>query len=88
MTIENTTRYFKLVYFQGTKQDDKIFPFNGGLRDAITRGRKHCEVMNYRFGVVKPAIVDLDHQEKLKFSDPEWNERLDEYETSKVDAKK
>lgn len=76
--LDVSVRFYKLIFSQGTKIDDKIFPFEGGLKDAITEGRRHCEVMNYRFIMVRPAIVDLKHQERLKYSDPEWNEHQDE----------
>lgn len=83
-------RYYVLHFAQGSKIDWKIFPFNGGLQDAILEGRRHCEKMYYRFCLVKPAIVDLKHQEELKFSDPEWNESMDEGRVKlmeKVDSK-
>ena len=73
----NKVRFYRLVFFQGTKSDEKIFIFKGGLKDAELRGRKHCDVMGYRFGIVRPAIVDLEHQEKLKHSDIEWDERYE-----------
>ena len=66
-------RFYRLVFFQGSKSDEKIFIFDGGLKDAELRGRAHCNVMGYRFGIVRPAIVDLDHQEKLKHSDLDWD---------------
>lgn len=73
-----TIRFYKLVFSQGTRIDEKIFTFDGGLKDAITKGRSHCQNMGYRFVMVRPAIVDLEHQEKLKYSDPEWDESIDE----------
>lgn len=78
LTIDKDVRYYKLFYSQGTHRDDKIFPFKGGLKDAITRGRKHCEVMGYRFIMVRPGIVDLDHQERLKFDNLDWSEDQNE----------
>lgn len=84
LTQDKDTRYYKLIYFQGTHSNDKIFPFKGGLKDAILRGRLHCEIMGYRFGQVRPAIVNLEHQEKLKHSDPDWIESYDESNATKV----
>lgn len=88
ITLEKDLRYYRLVFFQGTRQDEKIFPFKGGQSDAILRGRLHCERMGYRFGIVRPAIVDLDHQENLKASDSDWNELKNEpvLEVSKVEV--
>lgn len=83
-TIENKVtepkkelRFYILIYFQGTHQNWFIFSFLGGLRDAINEGRRHCEVMHYRFGSVRPGIVDLSHREKTKLSDPDWNDSQD-----------
>jgi hypothetical protein len=71
-------RVFKLYYTRGTNQEDKLFYFDGGLRDAIQEGRRHCSIMNFRFVAVRPGLVDLRHQEKLKLSDPEWSTDQDE----------
>ena len=74
-TMLQRIRFYRLVFFQGSKSDEKIFIFDGGLKDAELRGRAHCNVMGYRFGIVRPAIVDLDHQEKLKYSNLDWDDR-------------
>lgn len=41
----------------------KNFMMEGHIRDVIVRARKHCELMGYKFLVVRPMMVDLDHQE-------------------------
>jgi hypothetical protein len=41
----------------------KVFHHEGGLKSAIDRGRKHCQVMNYRFIFVCPTVCDLDEEE-------------------------
>lgn len=76
--IEKDMRYYVLHYSTGTKIAWKLFPFKGGLQDAIIEGRRHCEVMHYRYCMTCPGIVDLRHQERLKYADAEWNELMDE----------
>jgi len=45
------------------------FNFSGTFRDAIVRAQKHCEIMNYRFVSVRPAIIDMDEVEKHHLGD-------------------
>jgi hypothetical protein len=71
-------RYYRLKYFKGRTEESFIFPFNGGLREAINFGRRHCNVMGYNFGNVRPAIVNLEHREQLKSSHPDWDETQEE----------
>lgn len=61
--------YFK---HRGRAPLEKVFPFQGTLKDAIERGQKHCIAMGYGFIIVKPYEVDLDEQEKLKKQDPHF----------------
>lgn len=72
-------RYYYLWYsVRGSNMLQKIFEFKGDLQEAITRGRKHCEVMHYRFSRVRPAIVDLDDQEMRKTTDNTYDEVFEE----------
>lgn len=64
--VNTKARVFRLQYRQGNEIKEKHFNFSGPLQEAILRGRDHCEKMGYRFILVRPFIVDLEHQEKLK----------------------
>ena len=50
-----------LYYRHGNTQhtDWKHFNFKGSFRDAIERGKAHCQKMNLRFISVKPFLSDL-----------------------------
>lgn len=59
-------RIWTLYYMYGSSSPiSKQFTFDGNLQEAMMRGRKHCSVMRYRFVRVRPALVDLDHQEEM-----------------------
>jgi hypothetical protein len=45
---------------------NKNFRFNGTLRQATERARRHCEIMGYKFHFVQPLISDFDREEKYK----------------------
>ncbi len=57
---------------------EKVFWFDGNLKEAVARARVHCDLMDYVFVYCMPHIVDLEAQEKLKLGD-EFNEHSDEY---------
>ena len=59
-------RVYILYYRKGNEVLTKHFLFRGPLKDAIARGRSHCAAMGYSCMFVRPFIVDLEHQEKLK----------------------
>lgn len=62
---QKAMRLWMLWYFKGTSQPQfKCFQFEGTMRDAVQRGRLHCTKMNYRFGSVRPFMIDLDYQEE------------------------
>lgn len=44
----------------------KCFEFDGDLRAAVVRCQKHCEVMGFRFIMVRPFVVDLTDEEVNK----------------------
>jgi hypothetical protein len=61
-------KLWTLWYFAGTSGPQfKNFIFDGTMREAMQRGREHCSRMNYRFGSVRPFILDLDYQEQRYF---------------------
>ncbi len=64
-------RIFVLHFKHQNQIKQKNFNFRGPLQEAILRGKEHCNTMGYRFVLVRPFVVDLDHQENLKQSDPE-----------------
>jgi hypothetical protein len=43
----------------------KHFKFNGDLRGAMDRARRHCETTNLRFVRVEPFLHTLDEEEKI-----------------------
>lgn len=62
---DGETRIWTLYYMYGSSSPiSKLFTFDGNLQDATVRGRKHCSIMRYKFVRVRPALVDLDHQEE------------------------
>ena len=65
-THEGRERDYILYYRKGNEVLTKHFLFKGPLKDAIKRGRDHCVNMGYTCMFVRPFIVDLEHQEKLK----------------------
>lgn len=64
-------RTYKLVYKSRHVLQDKVFRFDGDLKNAIVRGRQHCDKMGYVFIQVRPFIVDLEHQEEKRFASGE-----------------
>lgn len=64
-------RTYSLVYKSRHVLQNKVFRFDGDLKNAIVRGRQHCEKMGYVFIQVRPFIVDLEHQEEKRFSSGE-----------------
>lgn len=60
----NGKRLFELHFRKGNrKPESKVFELEGDLPAAITRARRHCEDMGYRFCGCYPFLVDLDMQE-------------------------
>lgn len=62
---EEKPAVYLLYAFCGKTKLQKAFSHVGNLESAIKRGRKHCEIMDYRFGLVERFLYDLDHQEEL-----------------------
>lgn len=44
----------------------KNFRCPGGLKAAIERGTRHCEIMNYKIHFVQPLVSDLNREETFK----------------------
>ena len=57
---------FILFYIKGPSHQvmSKHFVFAGLIRDAIERGRRHCEQMSYRFIRVQPFFSNLEEDER------------------------
>ncbi len=64
LTETGEPRYWIIYYRYGNiPLAQKGFRFDGKLEQAIIRARKHCEIMQLTFLLVRPLIVDLDWQE-------------------------
>jgi hypothetical protein len=73
LEVKVNRRLYILYYrFRSSIPFSKVFPFDGPLVGAAERGKKHCELMGYSFVIVRPFIVDLEHQEKRKLDDPNY----------------
>ena len=61
---------YQLFWRQGSRPftETKYFHHKGDLRSAIERGKRHCEVMNIRFVMVKPFITIFEDEEKVATS--------------------
>lgn len=60
----NGKRMYEMYFRIGNrKPDHKVFEIHGDLPQAISKARKHCDTMGYRFCGVYPFLVDLDIQE-------------------------
>ena len=57
---------FILFYIKGPSHQvmSKHFVFAGSVRDAIERGKRHCEQMSYRFIRVQPFFSNLEDDER------------------------
>lgn len=77
----NTTkpkRSFCLWYMQGSLAPlIKFWEMSGTLPEAIERAKTHCRIMGYKFVRVRPHIVDLEEQERLKMGYPDWTEDME-----------
>jgi hypothetical protein len=67
--LENTLEKFADLYvlhFRHGMQPtcNKGFYCVGGLRKAIVRAQKHCEIMGYVCIFVRPLIADIDTEEQ------------------------
>jgi hypothetical protein len=66
LTDKDINFYTLYYHYRASRPLEFIFIFEGDLKKAVTRGRRHCEAMNYRFIKVRPTIVDLDDRERRK----------------------
>ncbi len=61
---------YTLYFREGRNPHPQFSFFNLPTRDmkmVTERAKKHCEIMNYRFVYVRPAIIDLDKEENIFF---------------------
>lgn len=66
-------RTYRLTYRYGNRTpSEKFFEFNGDLKAATERAKKHCSALGYIYIYTSPLIVDLDHQENSKKEDPAY----------------
>lgn len=69
--VKERERIYILSYRHQNQVKTKNFNFRGPLKDAIERGRVHCKSMGYIFVLVRPFVIDLEHQEDLKNNSPD-----------------
>jgi hypothetical protein len=67
VTLEYLKNIWILFYRHGVNPHcQKGFYHNGDIYAANKRAKEHCDVMGYRFIFVRPLIVDIDEEEKIK----------------------
>ena len=58
-----------ILYYRKTSSPHpefiSFFMKTTNMRKVMERARRHCEVMNYRFVLVAPFVVDLDKAENF-----------------------
>jgi hypothetical protein len=60
-------RLYTLYFFKGSSSPlSKMFWFDGNLRAATVEARRHATAFGIRFLFVRPAIVDLREQERMR----------------------
>lgn len=65
-TAKEKKGIFLLWYRTGMNPHAQFYLFSAGgdFRTIVERAKVHCERMNYRFHMVRPAFVDFDEEEK------------------------
>ena len=58
--------YVMFYRYEVNQVRTKNFRFHGPLQGACERGRKHCEVMGYKYMFVQPLISDFETEEAYK----------------------
>lgn len=70
LTLTTDTQFgnlYTLYYRHGFSVScSKGFIHEGGLKSAITRAIKHCEIMGYKYIFVRPMVSNIDEEESLK----------------------
>jgi hypothetical protein len=75
LKIRVEKRAYTLWYrYRATAPFSKNFYYEGDLHDAAEAGRRHCQIMGFRFVIVRPFIIDLRNQEARKLSN-EYDEQ-------------
>lgn len=84
-TIQSKDRAYRLEFRHKNRYGissgvikEKVFWFQGNLKEAVQRIRIHCERMDYTYIRCSPFIVDLEAQEEMKDKDTE-GAREEEY---------
>lgn len=57
---QGRTPFPEFTFFYHTTKDPRV---------AMERGKKHCEVQNYKFVSVRPAIVDFDKADNFMLNE-------------------
>jgi GTP-dependent phosphoenolpyruvate carboxykinase len=64
--VKEKQSMFILYYRQGMNPHTMFMFFfaSGPFNQIISRAKNHCEIMNYRFVTVRPAITNFEEEEK------------------------
>lgn len=75
-TADNTFDDCWIMYYRHgmNAQLTKNFKFKGALPQARERAEKHCQIMGYKLGFVRPMFPDLT-EEELDHVDPQRHRR-------------
>ena len=77
MSKNESKRLYKLFYRVGRQKPTEImFEFGGDRKNAVERGRNHCERMGFLFIWCEPAIYDLDDREARRAESEELSETI------------
>lgn len=66
-TVPDSLKNVWVLFYLTRGNPNPIFRFfkcTGKLQDAVTRGRRYCDIMGYRWLFVTPASVDMDKEER------------------------
>lgn len=65
--INHDSREYTLHYRHGNNPNClKNFTYKGSFREAMQRAKQHCEKMGYRFILLRPAISNLEDDERIR----------------------
>lgn len=65
--IKHFANLWQLYYRHGMNPLlSKVFYLEGTLQDAMARGRKHCQLMNYKYHFTRPLVFDLEEEEAYR----------------------
>ena len=72
LSANKKMRYYRLVYRFRNRVMQKYFEFERDLKAAREEANKHCIEFGYRYIWVRPLIVNLAEQSRLKSSIPDY----------------